>query len=38
MLADNVPLSDIDPFDEAFLADPWPHHERLRDMGSVVYL
>lgn len=37
-LAGNVPISDIDPFDEAFLADPWPQHERLRDMGPVVYL
>jgi hypothetical protein len=37
-VADNVPISGVDPFDEAFLTDPWPHHERLRDAGPVVYL
>lgn len=30
--------SDVDPFDEAFLTDPWPYHEQLRDAGPVVYL
>jgi cytochrome P450 len=29
---------DIDPFDEAFLGDPYAHHQLLRDTGSVVWL
>jgi cytochrome P450 len=33
-----VPRLDIDPFDEAFLADPYAHHAALRDMGAVVWL
>lgn len=33
-----APEIDLDPFDEAFLADPWPHHARLRDAGTVVRL
>lgn len=28
----------LDPFDEAFLADPYAYHETLRDAGSVVWL
>jgi cytochrome P450 len=32
------PISGIDPFDETFLADPWPHHARLREAGPVVRL
>lgn len=32
-----VPL-DIDPFDDAFLADPYAHHDALRDAGTVVWL
>ena len=28
----------IDPFDEAFLGDPYAHHAALRDAGSVVWL
>lgn len=28
----------IDPFDEAFLADPYAHHPALRDAGPVVWL
>ena len=28
----------IDPFDEAFLADPYAHHEALREAGPVVWL
>ncbi|HEX3550610.1 MAG TPA: cytochrome P450 [Candidatus Elarobacter sp.] len=38
MIADRAPASDVDPFDAAFLRDPWPHHARLRDAGPVVYL
>jgi len=30
--------SKLDPFDNAFLADPWPYHAQLRDAGPVVYL
>src|SRR5216683_4381270 len=32
------PVSDIDPFSHAFLADPYPHHENLREAGAVVWL
>lgn len=28
----------VDPFDEAFLADPYAHHAALRDAGPVVWL
>jgi hypothetical protein len=28
----------IDPFDEAFLANPYAHHEALRGAGPVVWL
>src|SRR5262245_3715573 len=28
----------VDPFDEAFLADPYAHHDVLRDAGPVVWL
>ena len=28
----------IDPFDEAFLADPYAHHEALREAGPVIWL
>lgn len=28
----------LDPFDEAFLADPYAHHAALRDAGPVVWL
>jgi len=30
--------TDIDPFSIEFLADPLPFHERLRELGPVVYL
>lgn len=29
---------DVDPFDEAFLADPYAHHETIREAGQVVWL
>jgi hypothetical protein len=29
-------LPDIDPFSPAFLRDPYPAHERLREAGPVV--
>lgn len=33
-----APRLDIDPFDEAFLADPYAHHEAMRSAGPVVWL
>ena len=33
-----IPRLDIDPFDEAFLAEPYAHHGALRDAGAVVWL
>jgi cytochrome P450 len=32
------PVSSIDPFSHAFLSDPYPHHEALREAGPVVWL
>lgn len=37
-LVDTMPALAIDPFDEDFLADPYPHHDALRDAGPVVWL
>ena len=34
----DAPRLDLDPFDEAFLADPYAHHAALRDAGPVVWL
>lgn len=34
----DIPSLDIDPFDEAFLANPYAHHAALRDAGAVVWL
>jgi len=33
-----APVLSVDPFDEAFLADPYAHHDVLRDAGPVVWL
>lgn len=33
-----IPSLAIDPFDEAFLADPYAHHDTLRDVGPVAWL
>ena len=33
-----VASSDIDPFSDEFLSDPYPHHEQLRELGPVVRL
>lgn len=33
-----IPTLNIDPFDEQFLADPYAHHDQLRDAGPVVWL
>jgi cytochrome P450 len=32
------PVSTVDPFSHAFLRDPYPHHEVLREAGPVVWL
>jgi cytochrome P450 len=32
------PVSAIDPFSHGFLGDPYPHHEAMREAGSVVWL
>jgi cytochrome P450 len=32
------PVSGIDPFSHAFLDNPYPHHDRLREAGPVVWL
>src|SRR5712671_7867671 len=32
------PVSAIDPFSHAFLDNPYPHHESLREAGPVVWL
>jgi 4-methoxybenzoate monooxygenase (O-demethylating) len=37
-LNDRVATSDIDPFSRAFLSDPYPFHEQLREAGAVVRL
>jgi cytochrome P450 len=34
----SVPRSEIDPFSDAFLAEPYADHERLRSLGPVVFL
>ncbi len=33
-----APILDFDPFDETALADPYAHHDALRDAGPVVWL
>jgi cytochrome P450 len=33
-----VPVSDLDPFDDAVLADPYPAYRALRDAGPVVWM
>lgn len=38
MLADTLPVSDLDPFDIAFFDNPYPAHEALREAGPVVWL
>jgi 4-methoxybenzoate monooxygenase (O-demethylating) len=32
-----IPALALDPFDDAFLADPYAHHAALRDAGPVVW-
>jgi 4-methoxybenzoate monooxygenase (O-demethylating) len=33
-----IPSLSIDPFDEAFLGNPYSYHDQLRDTGPVVWL
>ena len=33
-----APSLDLDPFDDAFLTDPYPFHEQIREAGPVVWL
>jgi cytochrome P450 len=33
-----APRLDIDPFDDAFLTDPYPYHQQIREAGPVVFL
>ena len=37
-LLDKAPSTDLDPYCDAFLADPYPFHEQLRELGPVVWL
>ena len=32
------PVSSVDPFSHAFLNDPYPHHQAMREAGPVVWL
>jgi 4-methoxybenzoate monooxygenase (O-demethylating) len=32
------PVSTVDPFSHAFLGDPYPYHQELREAGPVVWL
>ena len=37
-MREHAPASDIDPFSDEFLANPYPFHEALREAGPVVWL
>jgi 4-methoxybenzoate monooxygenase (O-demethylating) len=37
-MSDNLPHSSLDPFDDAFLADPYGGYAELRDAGPLVVL
>jgi cytochrome P450 len=37
-MSERAPASDIDPFGDDFLTDPYPFHEALREAGPVVWL
>lgn len=38
MLSASIPHTDIDVFGDEFLADPYAHHEGLREAGPLFYL
>jgi cytochrome P450 len=33
-----VPAVDVDPFSNAFLTDPYPDHERMREAGPIIWI
>jgi cytochrome P450 len=37
-VAVNAPVTDLDPYADAVLDDPYPHYERLRELGPIFYL
>ncbi len=37
-MSNAAPILDLDPFDDAFLENPYPFHERIREAGAVVFL
>jgi 4-methoxybenzoate monooxygenase (O-demethylating) len=37
-MSETAPASEIDPFSDEFLTDPYPFHEALREAGPVVWL
>ena len=34
----NVPVTDLDPYADDVLDDPYPHYEKLRELGPMFYL
>ncbi len=34
----HAPVTDFDPYADAVLDDPYPHYERLRELGPIFYL
>ena len=36
--ANTIPSTEEDPFSTSFLHDPYPHYERVREAGPLVYL
>ena len=37
-LSEQIPVLDLDPFTDDFLADPYAHYESLRQAGPVIRL
>ena len=37
-LSTSLPTSDIDPFSKEYLFNPYPFHQKLRELGPVCYL
>jgi len=36
--ADTIATIEEDPFSTSFMRDPYPHYERMREAGPLVYL
>ena len=36
--ADTMPTIEEDPFSTSFMRDPYPHYERMREAGPLIYL